>query len=200
MKKNKGNKANLGRHYYTNGIINVMSKKMPIGFWKGMSNRKPKSEETKLKLSKIFTGRKLMLETKIKISANAKLCKWYNNGVKESFSKECPEGFVEGRLKIGHTWNKGLPNSIETRKKISDANKGRKWFNDGVKSIMAFECPKGFVKGRLKTNSKSTKGRKWFNNGIKNVLAFECPEGYVNGQLCEYSPNKNIREKVSEKL
>ena len=47
--------------------------------------------------------------------------------------------------------------SEETCKKISEANKGKNhwtkgtnWYNNGVKSIRAKECPKGFVKGRLK--------------------------------------------------
>jgi hypothetical protein len=32
--------------------------------------------------------------------------------------------------------------------------KGRKWYNNGNISIMAFECPKGFVKGRLKRRNQ----------------------------------------------
>lgn len=32
----------------------------------------------------------------------------------------------------------------------SEALKGRKWFNNGVKSIMSFECPEGYVAGRIK--------------------------------------------------
>ena len=26
-----------------------------------------------------------------------------------------------------------------------------KWYNDGVNNIMAFECPEGYVIGRIKT-------------------------------------------------
>lgn len=37
---------------------------------------------------------------------------WYNNGIKEVNAKECPEGYVLGRLKI----------SEETRKKMSDSS------------------------------------------------------------------------------
>ena len=51
----------------------------------------------------------------------------------------------------------GKHHSEETCKKISEANKGKNhwtkgtnWYNNGVKSIRAKECPKGFVKGRLK--------------------------------------------------
>ena len=54
--------------------------------------------------------------------------------------------------------------SAETRKKISEARKGKpsvmkgktirlkgtRWYNNGVKSIRAKTCPEGFVKGRIK--------------------------------------------------
>lgn len=69
--------------------------------------------------------------------------------------------------KIGNAWNKGKKftedhkkkiseklkgrkRSIDFRKKLSDAKIGKHWFNDGVKNIMAKECPDDFVPGRLK--------------------------------------------------
>ena len=62
----------------------------------------------------------------------------------------------ETRKKISDSKN-GKYLSEETRKKMSEANmgknnwtKGTQWFNNGVKSIRAKECPKGFVKGRIK--------------------------------------------------
>ena len=62
----------------------------------------------------------------------------------------------EHRKKIADS-NKGKHHSDETRQKISDSKKGKpsnikgsKWFNDGVKNVVAFECPEGFVPGRLK--------------------------------------------------
>lgn len=39
--------------------------------------------------------------------------------------------------------------SEETRKKIGEANKGTKWFNNGEKCVRAKECPEGFTPGRL---------------------------------------------------
>jgi len=39
------------------------------------------------------------------------------------------------------------PPSEETRRKISEANKGRKAFNNGIKNILALECPEGYVPG-----------------------------------------------------
>ena len=40
--------------------------------------------------------------------------------------------------------------SEETKRKISESTKGRRWYNDGKISIMRFECPEGFVPGRIK--------------------------------------------------
>ena len=45
---------------------------------------------------------------------------------------------------------KGKHFSEESCKKMSEAKKGKHWYNNGVKSIRAKECPKGFVKGRIK--------------------------------------------------
>lgn len=49
----------------------------------------------------------------------------------------------------------GTHRSEETKRKIANAKKGKpgikgkKWWNNGVISVMAFECPEGFVPGRL---------------------------------------------------
>lgn len=39
-------------------------------------------------------------------------------------------------------------------------NKGKHWYNNGIVSIMAFECPEGFIPGSLH-RSNSTKGQHW---------------------------------------
>ena len=54
----------------------------------------------------------------------------------------------------GHTaWNKGKHASEEEKKKNSLSHKGiavgKHWFNNGEKETTAFECPNGFVPGRL---------------------------------------------------
>ena len=90
---------------------------------------------------------------------------WFNNGIENAFAFECPEGFTKGKLpcKVKITRkpfseesrkrlseaHKGKHLSKETKKKLSLNSKGRKWFNNGVISIMRFECPEGFVEGRL---------------------------------------------------
>ena len=45
---------------------------------------------------------------------------------------------------------KGKHFSEEHKRKLSDVQKGTHWYNNGVKSTRAKECPKGFVKGKIK--------------------------------------------------
>jgi len=40
--------------------------------------------------------------------------------------------------------------SEETRKKLADAVRGKKWWNNGTEQTQAFECPEGWVRGKLK--------------------------------------------------
>lgn len=44
---------------------------------------------------------------------------------------------------------KGKPCSEESKKKRSESEKGKHWFNNGITSTLQFECPEGFVPGRL---------------------------------------------------
>ena len=48
-----------------------------------------------------------------------------------------------------NAYDKGKQKSEETRKKIAEANKGTRWFNNGIKNVRAKECPDGFVQGKL---------------------------------------------------
>lgn len=89
------------------------------------------SEETRRKISESHKGKILSEETKRKLSEANK----------------------------GNTYHKGKKHSEETRIKISEANKGHlptkgskgmHWYNNGIVNSFAYECPNGFVKGRLK--------------------------------------------------
>ena len=44
----------------------------------------------------------------------------------------------------------GKTHSEEARKKMREAKKGMRWFNNGKINIRAYECPEGFVPGRLR--------------------------------------------------
>ena len=43
----------------------------------------------------------------------------------------------------------GKQHSEKTRRKMSKAHIGKHWYNNGVISVLARECPDGFVKGRI---------------------------------------------------
>lgn len=45
---------------------------------------------------------------------------------------------------------KGIKLSASHIQKVREKNLGRLWFNNGHKEIKSYECPKGFVHGRLK--------------------------------------------------
>lgn len=61
------------------------------------------TEDHRNKISNALKGRVFTQEWKNKISKakkdKSKGLKWFNNGIKSTMAKECPEGFVEGRLK-----------------------------------------------------------------------------------------------------
>lgn len=88
------------------------------------------SEETKMKISIGNKGKSKSEEHKKKISESLKGKNNYWYG------KSAP--------------NKGVPASEETKMKISENNKGRHWYNNGEINKFCYECPDGFVPGRLK--------------------------------------------------
>lgn len=63
------------------------------------------SEETKKRMSEAMTGNKHALgkkyseEARERLSESHKGLHMWNNGERNTWSKECPEGFVKGRLK-----------------------------------------------------------------------------------------------------
>ena len=94
---------------------------------------KKRSDETRRKLSEANYGKHLSEETKKKMREAKK-------GKKRS---------EETREKLREA-NKGKKLSEETKKKMSEAKKGRHWFNNGEVNKLCFECPEGFVPGRLR--------------------------------------------------
>lgn len=76
----------------------------------------------------------------------------------------------------GNSNRLGKTHSADTKKSISVANKGYKWFNNGEICVKAKECPEGFNPGRIKTNFG------WFTNFEENVWSDKCPEGFVKGR------------------
>ena len=75
----------------------------------------------------------------------------------------------------------------ETKQKMSIAQNGRSWYNNGVENYHGFECPEGYVPGKLtfnkETRNRIIKGMHWYNNGTHSIRALECPEGYTEGRI-----------------
>ena len=83
----------------------------------------------------------------------------------------------------------GKHHSQETLDKIADFNRNRHWFNNGTQEVFEYECPEGFISGRLCSN----KDKHWFNNGKESILAYECPDGYILGKL---DINNELKDKM----
>lgn len=119
-----------------------------IEFSKNMSEvRKGKqhSENTKMRIAKTLQGHIVSEQSRNK-NRQSHLGKKYPN--RKHVSDE-----VRQQLALRM---KGRCLSQKTKDKISETLKGhrgyttgKKWFNDGLQSIMAFECPEGFNAGRL---------------------------------------------------
>lgn len=110
------------------------------------------SEETREKLRKHNLGRKHTEETKRKLSEMFK-------GVKKPpFSEEHKRKIslarkgkpnLKNRGRSHPAWNKGIPITEEVRRKNSESHRGKRWYNNGITSVLTRECPEGFKLGRL---------------------------------------------------
>lgn len=166
-------------------------------FWNYFSEEETKKVyERRTKTCKLFwdspegLAKKKELSEKSKQHKQPKGLHWYNNGIKSIKAKECPEGFVPGRLgdfsqskeanqKRSDWYNnltdeqrkeykqhisnshKGKHFTAEQKKHIGDGNRGRKYYNNGIIEVMQFECPEGFVPGRCpKSKQAISKGFK----------------------------------------
>ena len=103
------------------------------------------SAETRKKISEANKGKQHSAEARKKMSEVHK---------GKHLSAEACKKIAEAR--------KCKPLSAETRKKISEALKGKPtcikgkhWYNNGVKNILAKTCPEGFVPGRIVCNKRS---------------------------------------------
>lgn len=129
------------------------------GSWKGrQSGMKGKhlSEESRKRMSEARNGHKVSEKTRKKI-ALANIGKHPTEEVRKKLSAS-HKGKLhtdEQKKKISDA-NKGEKNGFygkkhsgNTKKKLSEIHKGRHWYNNGEISVMCFECPDGFVPGRL---------------------------------------------------
>lgn len=137
--RDKISKAHKGKHYSEEHKRKLAESHKGFKFAEDSKRKMSESRKGKrLGFENSFYGKHHSEETKLKIR-NKLLGKHY------VFSDE-------HKNKIGES-NKGKrlgrKESEETRKKLSEVHKGRTWFNNGVVSKFVYECPDGFVKGRL---------------------------------------------------
>ena len=144
--RQKMSETNSGKIWWTDGVKTKHSKKCPGEEWyKGRPNinlGRIMSEETRQKIGEKNSGKKRTEEHKEKLIRELKTRRWWNNGVGNKHTTECPgEDWVLGRLysrKLSEIEienirkiNTGKQVSDETRKKQSNVRKGRKWWNNG---------------------------------------------------------------------
>ena len=114
----------MHNHNRTDEYWNKVSQSMSIAKSGEKNNMygKTHSDATKRKMSKAKKGKKLSAEHR------AKMC--------EALSGENNPMY-------------GKTHSAEVKAKMSAAKKGRRWYNNGVRSVLNNECPIGFVPGRI---------------------------------------------------
>ena len=88
-----------GKTSWNKGVPHTEETRRKMSEAKKGKTRKPFSEETRRKMSEAHKGKIFTEEHKQKMSKNSTGRSWFNNGIKNVFVKECPEGFVKGRLK-----------------------------------------------------------------------------------------------------
>ena len=80
-----------------------------------------------------------------------RLAKDYENAMKDVISKANKgKKRSEEAKKRKPSGNKGKHFLEETKKKLSEARKGMRWYNNGKINKLCYECPPGFVPGRIK--------------------------------------------------
>ena len=95
--RQKKSNALKGRHL-SEEHKQALSRQKKLHSW-NRGKRGVYSEETLKKMSEIKKGKPKSEETRRKISELRRGLHWFNNGQINRQSKECPEGFVPGRLR-----------------------------------------------------------------------------------------------------
>lgn len=176
-----------------------------LGGWIMKYNPTPCPEWKKQYLSKLYKGRYVSPETRKKLSekANGRIPKnkgkktgkhSWNYGLKLGpMSKESREKMSKARKgKPSYSRTKetlykqslASSNAYKTSEKKRNAlyHKGKHIYNNGIKQIMSFNCPPGFVPGRLTKQQQlpNPNFSKPLGNGSKPILCVETNTIYPN--------------------
>jgi group I intron endonuclease len=101
--------------------------------------------------------------------------------------------------------NTGRIISREARKKQSNAQRGKHWYNNGIEQHYWFPKDKlpGYKRGCLKSLIESNKthgfrkGSHWYNNKIIEIQSEFCPDGFIKGRL---SISNSLRKRHSKDM
>ena len=111
---------------------------------------KNRPEEIKMKAREAHKGHKHSEESKKKIGAAIKGRRHTEESKKKiSEAKKGTHPSEEAKNKMSEAWDYDKHFTLETKKKLSEANRGKHWFNNGKINKFCYECPDGFVPGRL---------------------------------------------------
>jgi hypothetical protein len=139
-----------GKHWFHNGEISIKSEICPEGFTSGRPSSLGRKISRSKKGMKISESHKERLRILMTGEGNHQYGKRGQDS--PAFGREVTEA---------------------TRRKISEANKGR---------TMSQEHKKRLGEGRMGEKSHCW-GKHWYNDGTTEVLAVECPEGFNVGRL-----------------
>ena len=100
----------------------------------------------------------------------------------EQLAKDYEEAMKEAaEANKGNKYNLGKHRSEETKKKLSEANKGKYLGKDNP--FYGKHHSDELKKKLSEINKVRMKGMCWFNNGKINIRAKECPPGFIPGRI-----------------
>jgi hypothetical protein len=187
--RQKISEINSGKIWWTNGIKTKHSKKCPgEGWYKGRPNinvGRTVSEDTRRKIGEKNRGRKLTDNHKEKVIKELKTRRWWNNGVEDKHTAECPgEGWVLGRTM--ESWCKGKKN-IFSQEVIERNTKRMLKYEYTIKSpegkVHTFNNLNKFCKENDLTTTRMRsviKGNNSHHKGWTAVTVRELSDGYCS--------------------
>ena len=147
----------LGRTWYNNGVKNIFipnDKEPPEGFVKGMILTHTTQKEWMANVHRGRTSENYNTTGGKIVINNSKINKYIKE---EDLEKYLKEGWKKGKLPLG---------------KLN-------WYNNGVKNTRAYECPEGYVLGRLITEET----RKNLGNGMRGKQVSQETKQKISNKL-----------------